>query len=173
MVTLTDFQDFMLEFIRYLTNSLIGILLSIVCLMKKYSHLIFVAILVQSCDKVIDSADKEWGTLNCNNLKIGILNMDSDIVKFEINKLVKDLNPKVTTSDKFGQRENIDLLIERLNKQCNDIKTELICYACIYTYPPQSEILVTVDSARTSVKRVIDIMTPSNVNLSCVRVHQH
>lgn len=141
--------------------------------MIKYSYIIFIAFLVQSCDNVIDGTDKEWLKFKCSDFKVGIEKMDLDIVKFEINKLVKDLKPKVTTRDKFGQKENINLLIERLSTLCNDINTELLCYACIETNPPQSEILVIVDSSGTSVNRVIDIMSPADSNMFCVGIHDY
>ncbi len=97
--------------------------------------------------------------------------MDSDIVKSEINKLVNDLEPEKTDSDHIGHKQNLDLLIKRLNTQCDNMTAEFICYACIETNPPQSEILVTTDSVGTAVKRVVDILTPDDDILYCVSVH--
>ena len=131
----TDFQNFTLEFINCLTKKLRRYSFSTMYRMIKYSYIIFIAFLVQSCDNVIDGTDKEWLKFKCSDFKVGIEKMDLDIVKFEINKLVKDLKPKVTTRDKFGQKENINLLIERLSTLCNDINTELLCYACIRAWP--------------------------------------
>ena len=126
---------------------------------------------ISSCDKSVDpNGDLE--KLNCDSLKIGIINMDSRIVKSEVNKLVTDLKPKVTANDRFGHKENLSILISRLNTQCISINAELICYDCIETNPPQSEILVATDSVGSPIKRVIDIFTPTDSNLSCVRIHE-
>ena len=86
-------------------------------------------------------------------------------------KLVTDLKPKVTANDRFGHKENLSILINRLNTQCTSINAELICYACIYTNPPQSEILVSTDSIGVTIKRIMDISTPEDAVLSCVRIH--
>ncbi len=97
--------------------------------------------------------------------------MDSDIVKSEINKLLTDLEPVKTDSDRIGHKQNLNLLIEQLNTQCDNITTELICYACIETNPPQSEILVATDSVGTEIHRVVDILTPDDDILYCLRIH--
>ncbi len=115
----------------------------------------------------------DWGDLDCDNLQAGIINMDSDIVKFEINKLVTDLEPVITDSDNIGHKENLCLLIERLNAQCDNIRAELICYACILTGILQSEILVTTNSAGTTIYRTVDISTPDDDILNCVRIHEY
>jgi hypothetical protein len=63
-------------------------------------------------------------------------------------------------------------LVNRINSKCENISAELICYACIETYPPQSEILLTTDSVGASINRTIDILTPSKDKLSFVRIHK-
>ncbi len=138
---------------------------------KNYAFILFFIVCISSCDKAVDDSDNDWENLDCDNLKTGIINMDSDIVKFEINKLVTDLKPVKTDSDHIGQKQNLDLLIERLNTQCDNVSTELICYACIETNPEQSEILVTTDSVGTTIDRVVDISTPDDDILYCVGIH--
>lgn len=134
--------------------------------------LLFVAC-ISSCDKPVEDTDNDWENLDCGNLKTGIIDMDSEIVKSEVNKLVTDLEPVRTDSDPIGHKENLDLLIERLNTQCDNITAELICYACIETNPPQSEILVTTDSLGTGIDRVVDILTPDDDTLYCLRIHEY
>jgi hypothetical protein len=143
---------------------------------KSYLIYVFILFIIPgisflSCQKDTNMINVTWYNLDCDNLRIGIINMDNDIVKLEMNKLMIDLRPKVTGNDRFGHAENLDLLINRLNIQCDNISSELICYACIETLPPQSEISVTTDSAGTMVTRVIDISTPDDDILSCVRIH--
>jgi len=134
--------------------------------------ILFFMISILSCENSVEP-NNEWENLDCENLKTGIINVNKEVVEFEINKLVSDLEPAVHSNERFGHEENLNLLINRLNTQCNEISAELICYACIETNPPQSEILVRTDSSGISVKRVIDILTPGNAALSCVRIHEY
>ena len=109
--------------------------------------------------------------MNCENLKEGIIYLNTQLVTTEINKLTIDLEPKVNQNDEFGHRENLNILINLLNSNCDSINFELICYACIETLPLQSEILVSIDSVGTIVKRVVDILTPNTDVLNCIRIH--
>ena len=131
--------------------------------------LVFI-ICVSSCDKAVDP-DGDLEKINCDSLKTGIINIDSRIVKSEVNKLTIDLKPNVTSNDRFGHKENVSVLISRLKSQCG-IEAELICYACIETNPPQSEVLVNTDSSGIQIRRVIDFWTSADSNLSCVRIHE-
>ena len=134
--------------------------------------ILFFVASISSCDKAVEDTGIEWENIDCDNLKTGIINTDSDIVKAEINKLVTDLEPVKTDSDPIGHKDNLALLIEQLNIQCDNITAELICYACIETNPPQSEILVTTDSLGTDINRIIDIFTPDDDALSVRIIHK-
>ena len=128
------------------------------------------------CEKSSTPLDQEPNDsqkleLNCDNLQEGIIYLNTQIVTTEINKLTVDLEPKVNQNDEFGHRENLNILINRLNSNCDSINFELICYACIKTLPLQSEILVSIDSVGTIVKRVVDILTPNTNVLNCIRIH--
>ncbi len=109
---------------------------------------------------------------NSQNFSIGIINFNKELVATEVNKLLADLNPKTTSYDPTGNRENISTLVNRINSKCENISAELFCFACIETYPPQSEILLTADSIGVSVNRTIDILTPSKEKLSFVGIHK-
>ncbi|MEJ2054330.1 MAG: hypothetical protein P8X42_10450 [Calditrichaceae bacterium] len=85
---------------------------------------------------------------------------------------MSDLKPHSSDKDSRGQFENITTLIKRINSNCDDITSELFCYACIETLPPQSEIILTADSSGTSINRIIDILTPADDKLQCLRVHR-
>ena len=137
---------------------------------KIFVFLVLLTVLTLSCDKMINH---EIETIDCSNLQTGIIDMNSRIVCLEVNKLVNDLEPQISGSDPFGHKENLDELIERINVQCGEVTAELICYACIETNPPQSEILVTTDSSGTLIYRTLDISTPHDDILSCVRVHKY
>ncbi|NOX65026.1 MAG: hypothetical protein GXO85_04315 [Chlorobi bacterium] len=133
--------------------------------------LILCLVFLISCDGFGDDQDGNYEDVDCNNLHVGLLTSNTDIVKTEVNKLLVDLYPIKTDEDKFGQKNNLDILIKKLNKQCNNLSAELICYACIKTNPPQSEILIKTDSLGIPIERIIDISTPDNAVLQCVSVH--
>jgi len=133
----------------------------------KFILILFIILFSSYCD---ESVNTNLSVIDCENLKEGIINLNSDIVKSEIDKIAMDLKPNKSNVDS-AQIDNINILINRLNAQCKNINAELLCYSCIKTLPPQSEILVTTDSLGAEIKRVIDILTPSDSNLSCVSVH--
>ena len=127
---------------------------------------------ISSCKKVLDSSNDDWKNINCDNLRTGIMTTDSQIVKLEVDKLLIDLQPSVTSEDALGHRQNINTFINRLITQCDGLDAELLCYACILTNPPQSEIRVTIDSAGTQIGRTIDILTPEDLKLNCMNIHR-
>jgi hypothetical protein len=99
-----------------------------------------------------------------------LLNYNNDIINTEITKLVVDLNPAPTNTDDIGHLINLEILLNRIIK-CDAVSAELICYACIKTYPAQSEILVTSDSMGFFVQRIIDIRTPEDGKLAFAGIH--
>lgn len=123
------------------------------------------------CKQSVDSLNS-WQYPDCDNLKEGIIRLDSDIVQKEINKLLSDFKPQSTKDDPIGHEKNINILIDRLNNNCDNCNAELFCYACIKTLPPQTEIVLEVDSSGTSINRIIDILTPADNKLQCLRVHK-
>jgi len=134
--------------------------------------LFFLGVLGLNYCVVGDNSEPE-GYLDCNNLKNGILNLNNPVVISEINKLAHNLTSKINDSDSMNQKKNLDLLISRINKQCNGVKASLSCYACIETNPPQSEILIEVDSLNTKLERIIDISTPEIGKLRCLAVRKY
>ena len=127
-------------------------------------------VLFLTCSKIYDPVEG-IGVVNCERLNEGLAKMTSDSVADEVNKLTVDLLPVSTAEDPRGQEKNLDELIGRLNKTCPALNAERICYACILTNPPQSEIMVQADSSGTMVHRVLDILTPDDRAMECVRVH--
>ena len=134
----------------------------------KFVLIFFTFLFFFSCN-----SSTEPNNFSNKDFSIGIINMDQGLVATETNKLLSDLFPKISSDDPYGQRENISTFIDRINSKCDNISAELICYACILTYPPQSEILLTTDSASVSITRTIDISTSSEDKLSFVRIHEY
>ena len=123
---------------------------------------------LSTCKKILDS---NFYQVNSENLQNGIINCNSEIICTEITKLLLDLKPDPNTEDKFGHRENLIILVERINNICDNVSAELLCYACIYTLPPQSEVKLSSDSSGVEIARILDIKTPEDDVLSCVRLH--
>lgn len=129
--------------------------------------LLFFSISFYQCDKK-DSVT--FSDINYNQLNKGIVYYNNELIRKELDKITIDLSPEVTVTDQFGHAKNFDLLIQRLNN-CPNIVAEKFCYACIETYPLQSEILVTADSVGVAVQRIIDIVTPDNDILRYTNIH--
>jgi hypothetical protein len=136
--------------------------------MKNYITLGFISatLILMSCDK-----ENLKANIDCESLTNGLLVCSIEQVKTEMDKVTEDLFPEPTDNDQIGQRENINLLIERLNSQCATIEAKLKCYACVKTLPAQSEIAVSLDSLGVKVEKVLDISTPDDEKLAFIRIH--
>jgi len=73
-------------------------------------------------------------------------------------------------NDRFGHKENFDLLIERLDKNCDTYTVEMVTYATIKTNPVQSEIKITLKDKQESY--IIDIQTPETSILKASNIHK-
>lgn len=138
-------------------------------LKMKFIMLSTLAILFLSCENSFENSNVE--SVDYDKLIDGLIETNSNKVNAEINKLTDDLLPKKTDNDRFGHCENINLLVDILNKGNNDIVAELVCYVCIETNPPQSEIRIALDSSGSTIRRMVDILTPADAVLECIRVH--
>jgi hypothetical protein len=83
---------------------------------------------------------------------------------------MQDLNATPTNTDETGHSKNFEILINRINR-CEDIRAEMLCYACIKTNPLQTELLIRADSSGVSVTRIIDISTPKDGKLEFAGIH--
>ena len=105
---------------------------------------------------------------NCQRLSKNIEKKRDKAVAADIKTLSAQMKSIRTDFDPLGHSENLDNLVRKLNNQCMALEFTVKCYACIYTYPAQSEILVTFPDGLI---RVLDISTPENGNLEFLRVH--
>lgn len=99
-----------------------------------------------------------------------IYNENDSLIQKEIARLTLDLLPKPSDNDKWGQSENLDILVERLNKY-NCIVATKVCYACIYTMPPQSEVKLVVTYNREIITRIMDLLTGDEESMKYLRLH--
>lgn len=136
--------------------------------MKNFLPVLFPLILaMMSCEKELLGLE-----VDCNRFSTGLLHYDTSQVRQELHKLTVDLTPAVTKSDPIGHRINLDLLVERINSQCPSMEAKLSCYACIFTFPAQSHLSISIDSSGTLLHKIIDISTDKSANLSFVGLHR-
>lgn len=132
----------------------------------KYLALVAIFMLFTSCENSTDP-----NTMNCDNMVKGIIHSNLNSVKSELDVLLEDLAPKVSTDDNFGHKENITTLINLINNQCENLEVELLCYACIKTNPPQSELQFSTDSLGFQINRVVDFLTSSEDIMKIRAIH--
>ncbi len=123
--------------------------------MKKLLVLVLLAGLV-SCEK------QKIEPIDCEAFISGLIALDENTVKTEIEKLTVDLKPQASAEDVIGHAGNLQTLIDRLNSGCDDYTASILCYACIYTYPAQSEVLIEFFSGGSKKQVTINIHTPEN-----------
>jgi hypothetical protein len=127
---------------------------------------IILVLFTLSCDK----EEKSPFGLDCNNLKNGIINSDTDMIGIEISKIIQGLEPKPTAEDIIGHSENFDILLQRLSP-CDFKTIQLICYYCGFTNPSHSEVVLSAYKGSEVFTLVIDIITPRNSALSYKGIH--
>ncbi len=108
--------------------------------------------------------------LPCDELRQGLSDLQTEVVKSSLDNLLRDLHPAPTTNDRTGHEENLITFISRLNGEC-DIESVIECYACIKTLPAQSEVRVSFDSVGIPVVRTLDIKTPTDDVMSVLGIH--
>jgi len=123
---------------------------------------------ISVCD---DSVRNEVIEINCSNLKTGLIIKNQEKIGIEMDKLTENLPPDPTKSDPIGHSENLTIITQSIHS-CDELEAEIFCYACVETNPPQSEIMIQMDSAGVKIERIIDISTPSDKILKFSGIHQ-
>ena len=123
-----------------------------------------------TCKK--DKAPLPSFSVDCDQLFTALLEEKDSIVNIEINSLTTDLSPQSVSNDDLGHSANLEKLVERLEEACENFEVSIVCYACIETWPVQSEIKIIAESGGIEVNRIVDILTPENGPLQAVGVHQ-
>ena len=109
--------------------------------------------------------------VSCSLLEEGILTDNSSLIEKDMNDFLAEYDPSPESDDQIGHRENLQKLVDNINN-CDYTGAEIVCYACIRTNPPQSEVAVTtIGYDDGSVTKVIDIKTPDDGKMEFVRVH--
>jgi len=132
---------------------------------KKIFLLLFVVTVLISCKKQQSDI-----VMNCEQFKQGIIANSEGRVKAEIEKLCQDLFPVVSATDEWGHRNNFIKMAQRISQQCG-IDARVDCYACIKTFPPQTEIVVSFTNNGVLAKKTLDISTSSTNKLTFLKMH--
>lgn len=85
--------------------------------------------------------------------------------------LCSDLLPAITPTDEFGQQTNIYALAQRISQQCGT-QAQVLSYAGIMTYPPQSEIKVSFTENGNTYSTVLDICTNQQHMMYLMNMHE-
>jgi len=113
--------------------------------MRNIFLILLTGLLFTSCKKETQPAI----TGDCENLKQGVLSDNFVLVKTAINNYIEQLSSNLHT------QEDLDKLVAYISTKCTNATA--FCYNCIFTYPGQSEIIITFNSGGSTIKKVIDI----------------
>ncbi|MEP6647133.1 MAG: hypothetical protein ABJC12_08580 [Saprospiraceae bacterium] len=124
-----------------------------------------------SCCLLILSACHDTAPEACGPIHYHLLNLNVQAVKDDLDEWLSDLQPEPTQEDPIGHQQNLDSFVAKLNSIC-DLEGTVICYACVKTFPAQSEIRVHTNYAGSSFERIIDISTPASQIMTIINVHE-
>lgn len=126
----------------------------------KNVYLIILGILVLGCSK--DNNSFPLSNIDCDKMGNNFVTEDYTYAKSVIDSICLTLPPAPTSNDPIGHESNTISLVEDLNSQCDNISIELICYACLESFPPQSSFRLLIDSLGTEVERYFRLRVPSD-----------
>jgi len=116
----------------------------------RYFTLLLAILLFVSCDD----------DLGITNFCDAVIVEDIDYVADYMDDILEDLEPFPGPRDFIGHEENLFFLVDELNRRNPCLDAFIECYACIKTYPAQSEILIDVYEDNFVTTKIIDIATP-------------
>jgi hypothetical protein len=123
------------------------------------SFMLFTA-LFYGCDKDVDPSRE------CDEFKSALVREDLPKVKELINQYI------IQSASFTHTAENLDKLASYISRNC-DITATVFCFACIDTYPGQSEIVLRFRDGIAEVVRVLDLWNKHNDDKMILRnVHQ-
>lgn len=140
--------------------------------MNKLSILTLIAstlVLFSGCEKEI--IEQPEPSINLETLIEAVINKDIETVICETNCFTYNLTPAITTEDEIGHKANFEKLINTLNNNTKKMIVKLNCYACIKTYPLQTELEITVDSLGVKTNRIIMVLTPEDNILEFTNIY--
>ncbi len=136
--------------------------------MKKflYSMLVFLLMVSGGCKKERPAPAQ---TFSCAVFAEGLLQKDSASVEAEIDNYLQYFIQKRLSPGANRHFMYLDKLVEQVNG-CPALTVSHFCYDCIYTTPPQSELIINIDNDGQSVNRVLDLVY-SGSKFKVVKIH--
>lgn len=139
--------------------------------MTKTLFLLPLLLLCFACNSDDDVIMPPNPVTDCTTLCEAVAISETAIIRDEIAALTADLAPVITNDDPIGQKANLDTLVTRLDN-CSCFEASLVCYACIETFPPLSEIKVVLTHNGETQTKVFDIRTSETETLSFSGLHE-
>lgn len=102
---------------------------------------------------------EDIGSADCYALRNGLIAKDAGLV----NKTLGHLS--ITYS-----KDNLEKLAEDISAQC-DIAATVLCFECIKTNPPQTEVRFTFSHSGATVERIVDLSYTLDRKIQVVNVH--
>ncbi len=115
-------------------------------------------LLVTSCEDEIDRP--------CASLTGGLIARDETAIRNDIDSWLAAYE----ASNANGHEDNIAAWVQSLHDECGFDAT-LSCVSCIETLPPQSEVLIRLDSSGVTVDRTLDIFMPDTGPMTFRALH--
>lgn len=115
-------------------------------------------VLTLSCEDEIDRP--------CASLTAGLIALDEAAVRNAIDGWLAAYE----ASNANGHEDNIAAWVESLRDECG-LDASLTCNSCIETFPPQSEVLIRLDSSGVTVDRTLDIFMPDTGPMTFRALH--
>jgi hypothetical protein len=112
---------------------------------------------------------KDEVLVSCEPLTKELLALNVSGVKMILDPQLSQLLPQPTSQDGIGHLKNLQTFMNSVQACFADVRMD--CYACIETFPEQSEIIFMIDSVSVLRRRVIDISTPGNQVMTIRNVH--
>lgn len=104
----------------------------------------------------------------CESLSADLIEFKVSAVKDELDPWLGELLPDQEDPDVHLQ--NLQSFIHRLENDCM-LEGNIVCFACIETYPPQSEVSIMIDSSGHQTHRILDVLTPSDSVMTIRDIH--
>lgn len=99
-----------------------------------------------------------------------LINKDISFVKNHVDNIANNLFPYPDYIDPIGHEINLQILADELSiDPC--LTASVLCYACIETYPYQSELLITINSESAFFQIIMDIAVPEDGSMYFVSLH--
>ena len=121
--------------------------------MKKYLLMILLLpVLNTACKK---EKIKPLPNVSCTEFASALLNNDIKKVEMQVNSFFEARKAMPDQNDEFGFEKHFNLWAEQI-EACSNLKVTYSCYACLQTYPPLGEVIIT-DNNGQAIRRYIRV----------------